>query len=944
MRSRAGQRLFALLILQRDACVSREWLSRTLWPDSSEPQALYNLRRNLTDLRRALGSEAHRILSPTPRTLQFDIRGATCDLAAFDAAIAGEQWEKAVRVYRGPLLEEDAAESIAARRAACEEALCTALERLAAQAAAGGDFPATAHWLSRLLTLDPYRETTVRTLMQTYSAMSENLLAVQTFRRFRLALHENQLGEPDAQTLTLYEAIPKSAGSGSGGSQHSPRLPALERRSAAPSLSRLPLLLNRLVGREAETERLVSMLTGDTRLVTLTGTGGVGKTRLGVCVADRVSGQFTDGAYFVDLAPFTEGTLVPQTVARALGVTSRTGAEWVSLLQQHLGTRSLLLLLDNCEQLTEGVACLAQALLRTCPDLKILATSRQALGVEGEVCCRVSPLSEHAATTLFMECAERVMALSPCLPDGATAQRIVRMIDCLPLAIEMAAAWTVALPASEIAARLSDGLLSVRNSSSGARPSRQQTLDKTLEWSCALLTEAERTLLGTLSVFRGGWTLPAAEAICRTNIETLAGLVEKSLAVFEEETGRYRMLEIIREYAQRRLQESGIQAEDFCRHTDYFLRLAEEAEKHLTGPQQADWLHRLEADHDNLRMALTRNANDASGLRLASALVPFWKLRGYLREGAEWLSRLLAANDNGIGTPARAKALYGAGTLAYDRGDFEIACASYQESLAIHQEHDNPLCTAHVLVNLGNVAYRQGEYGAARLRYEEGLTLYRRLEHASGIASALGSLGNIEDAEGNCPAARSLQEQSLALSRSLGDTRMTAYTLHNLANLAGREGDTERALVLYEESLAMKRILGDRRGIAALLNSLGSVAVEAGDYDCAGIRFTEAITLAQGIEDKLGMVTALDGLAWQAAACEAPLRAARLWGASERGHETLHMAYSSEERELYDGLIEAARRQTSPEAFAAAWTEGRALILEQAVREVLQGTQAIVLL
>ncbi|MCW3099996.1 MAG: hypothetical protein JWL77_5614 [Chthonomonadaceae bacterium] len=934
MRSRAGQRLFALLIIRREGCVSREWLSRTLWPDSSEKQSLYNLRRNLTDLRNTLGSEARRILSPTPRTLQFDVKEAVCDLVSFDAAIAGEQWEEAVRVYRAPLLQEDLAECIIAQRAVCEADFCTALDHLASDAVAGDDLPATAHWLSRLLTLDPYRETTVQTLMHTYSAMGENLLAVQTFRRFRLALHENQLGEPDAQTLTLYQAIPKSVGS--GGAQQRPRPTSLDRGVTAPSLNRLPLLLNRLVGREAETDRLVSMLTGDMRLVTLTGAGGVGKTRLGVYVADRIADQFKEGAYFVDLAPFMDGALVPQAVARALGVTSRTGVEWISLLQQHLGVRSLLLLLDNCEQLTEGVARLAQALLQTCPGVKILATSRQALGVEGEVCCRVSPLSEHAATTLFLECAERAMALSPSLPDGAIAQQIVRMIDCLPLAIEMAAAWTATLPASEIAARLSDGLLSVRNGSSRARPSRQQTLDKTLEWSYALLTEAERALLGALSVFRGGWTLPAAETICSTDIETLAGLVEKSLVVFEEDTGRYRMLETIREYAQRRLQESGVQAEKFCRHTDYFLHFAEEAEKHLTGPQQVDWLNRLESDHDNLRMTLTRNAHDESGLRLASALVQFWKLRGYLREGSEWLSRLLTVNDRAIRTPTRARALYGAGTLAYDMGDFEIASACYQESLAIHQEHDDPMNTAHVLVNLGNVAYRQGDYGTARLRYEEGLALYRRIGHSSGIASALGSLGNIEDAEGNYTAARSLQEQSLALSRSLGNTRMTAYTLHNLANMASREREPERALVLYEESLALKRTLGDRRGIAALLNSLGLVAAEAGDHDCAGIRFTEAIALAQGIEDKLGMVMALDGLAWRAAACEAPLRAARLWGASERGHEGLHMAYSPEERVLYDGLIEAARHQTSPEAFAFAWAGGHALTLEQAVREVMK--------
>ena len=932
MRSRAGPRLCALLLLQRDRCVSREWLSRTLWPDSSEAQALYNLRRNLTDLRAILGPEAHRILSPTPGTLQFDRQDADCDLTAFEAAIAGEQWEEAVQRYGGPLLPEDGSESIAAARSVCAAAFCTALERLASQAEKGSDWPTTVHWLSRLQALDPYRETTIRTLMQSYSAMGENLLAVQTYRSFRLALHENLLGEPDAQTQSLYQKIHQSVSSGV--SQHTRRPHPREGGITTSSSHRLPLLLNRLVGREAETERLVSMLEGDARLITLLGAGGVGKTRLGVYVADRIAHQFTDGAHFIDLAPFTEGALVPQTVARTLGVTSRTDVEWTSLLQQHLGARSLLLLLDNCEQLIDAVAHLAQALLQTCPDVKILATSHQALGVAGERCCRVSPLSEQAATTLFLECAERAMAWSPHLPDRATVQQIVRMIDCLPLAIEMAAAWTVTLPAAEIAARLSEGLLSVHHTASRTRPSRQQTLDRTLEWSYTLLTPPEQSLLDALSVFRGGWMLAAAETICSTSIETISGLVEKSLAVFEVDTGRYRLMETVREYAQRRLLESDQQAEVFCRHAAYFLHLAEEAAKHLTGPEQADWLNRLEADHDNLRIALTRYADGEKGLRMASAMVLFWKLRGYLREGSEWLSRLLTADKGEVRNPSRATALNGLGTLAYDMGDFAIASAAYQESLAIYQEQNNPTNTAPLLINIGNVAYRQGNYGMARLHYEEALTLYRGLEHASGIASALGSLGNIEDAEGSYAAARSFQEESLALSRRLGDARMTAYTLHNLANLAVREGDIGRARALHEESLAMKRTLGDRRGIAALLNSLGRIAAEAGDHDGAGRRFTEAITLAQEIEDKLGMVLALEGMAWQAAVRLAPLLAARLWGASERGREILHMAYSEEDRALYDGLIAAARLTTSAEAFAAAWAEGHAMLLEQAVREV----------
>lgn len=939
MRSRAGQRLVALLLLHRDRPVSREWLSHTLWPDSSETQALYNLRRNLTDLRDALGVEAYRIQSPTPRTLQFDVSSADCDLAAFDAAIAGGGWNEAVRLYRGPLLQEENEECIAAARAEYQETFCSALEHLATIAVDSGDFPSAVHALSRLLSLDPFREATVRRLMQAYGAMGESPLAVRTFRSFRLALHENGLGEPDAQTLALYQSLHQSVGAG-----NAPQNPRPDRLSQQPknvSSNRLPLPMNRLIGREGEINRLTTLLEQGARLVTLTGTGGVGKTRLAIYVADKVSRRFSDGAHFVDLAASEDEALVPQTVARVLGLTSHTGADWTSLLQQHCALKSLLLVLDNCEQSTDTVAGLALTLLQTCPGVTVLATSRQALGVTGERCCSLMPLSEAAATTLFMECTERALSWSAHPPEGATVQRIVRMIDCLPLAIEMAAAWTATLPVAEIAARLSDGLLSVRNSGSRTRPARQQTLDKTLEWSCALLNEAERALLGALSVFSGGWTLPACETICNADVETLVGLVDKSLVVFEENIDRYRLLETVREYARRRLQKCGVEEALFGCHADYFLHFAEEAEKHLTGSQQADWLNQLEAEHDNLRMALARSTNDENGLRIAGALAQFWKLRGYLREGSDWLARVLAANDAGARTATRARALQGAGTLAYDRSDYAIAEANYQKSLAIYRELGEAASTAQLLVNLGNVAYRQGDYLPARLRYEESLTLYRGLGRVLGIASALGSLGNIEDAVGNLAASHLLQEESLALSRSLSDTRMTAYTLHNLANLAVREGMLDRALVLYEESLAMKRTLGDRRGIAALLYNLGIVAAKEGVHESAARRFTEALTLAQEVDDKLGMLNALDGLAWQAAVRGETLRAVRLWGASASGQEALHVVYSQDERDLYDGLIKAARHKTPEKDFASAWAEGHAMLLEQAVREALESIESV---
>lgn len=723
----------------------------------------------------------------------------------------------------------------------------------------------------------------------------------------------------------------------------------------------LPRQMTRFIGREQEM-REVKRLLPKTPLLTLTGTGGTGKTRLALQVAADVLDAFPGGAWLVELASLSDPVLVPQAVASALGLREEPGRPLAQTLVDQLQSKRLLLVLDNCEHLTDACARLADTLLKACPGLTMLATSREPLGVSGEKPWRVPSLPqpdpdrlplgeknlaavilEYDACRLFLDRA--VLARSDFVLTRHNAPSIAAIchrLDGIPLAVELAAARVRALSVEQIAARLSDRFRLLTGGSRTAPP-RQQTLRALMDWSYDLLSDTEKTLLRRLSVFAGGWTLPAAEAVCGVGetLDFLTALVDKSLVVFEEQNGaaRYRLLETMRQYGRDKLQESGQSRACHTRHRDHFLQFAQEAHTKMNGSEGAQWLDTLEAEHDNLRAALEfclgEEGDVERGLDLAGSLAPFWKLRGHVREGAHWLTRALGKADAGP-TAARATALSGAGTMAYEQGDYQAARARYQESLYVQQERENPKGVAAALSNLGNVAYRQGDTQAARARYEESLAMSRGRGDRWGVASTLGNLGNVAHTEGDCARARVLHEESLALSRALGDQRMTAYTLHNLANVAQSEGDRARARRLYEESLAMKRALGDRGGVGRLLNSLGFFALQQGDYAAAQRFFTEALSLAKELDDRLGMVNVLDGLAWHAAASGQPERAARLWAASAAGRGVLPAPHSPEEHATYQPLIAAARQAATAPAWDAAWARGSALSLEQAAQFVLE--------
>jgi non-specific serine/threonine protein kinase len=684
------------------------------------------------------------------------------------------------------------------------------------------------------------------------------------------------------------------------------------------------------VGRERELAE-VRRLLAEHRLVTLTGTGGCGKTRLALQAVARPAGALPGGVLLVELAALGDPSLVPRAVAAALGVPEQPGRAPADVVVAALRPRQLLLLLDNCEHLAATCAALADAVLRACPGVRVLATSRQALGVAGELAWPVPSLRapeaaapatperllRYDAIRLFVERARLARPGYALTAANAPAvARVCRRLDGLPLALELAAARVRVLSAEQLAERLDDRF---RLLTGGGRlaPARHQTLRAAVDWSHALLSESARRLFARLSVFAGGFSLGAAEAVCAGDglergevLDRLTELVERSLVLAEGdgEVTHFRLLETLREYAHERLAASREAAGRRRRHASYFADLAEAAEPALRGaPDQAAWLDRLEREQDNLRAALQWScaaggaAAAGTGARLAGALARFWAVRGHVGEGRRWLEALLARGAR-VPPPVRAKALWAAGFLAGPhQGDAAAARPWLEAALALFRQTGDRWGCAEALRHLGGVLRQLGDPAGARARLEESLALYRGLGDRWGAAWALSYLGGVELGEADrrgaagAPAALARYAESAALLQELGDQRGTAWALSHLAHTVARDGELERAAALHAESIALFRGLGEQQGIAACLYGLAGVAGARGEHG-------RAARLC-GAGDALAAAAGTPGGA-------APFPA---------------------QRAVYERVQEAARAALGGAAFAAARAAGRALALDQAI-------------
>ncbi len=701
--------------------------------------------------------------------------------------------------------------------------------------------------------------------------------------------------------------------------------PAVD-RPAAPeggrSLGNLPLELSSFVGRGREISEVAALL-GEHRLLTLTGPGGSGKTRLALAMASGLTGRFEDGIWWVDLATISDPALVTQAVARTLNVREEPGLSLTETLARDLASAEMLLVLDNCEHLVDACARLAHGLLGACPGLRILTTSREALAVDGEMIWLVHPLSwpkrsdftageleGFESVRLFVERAcYRLPNFTLDSRNASSVAEICRRLEGMPLAIELAAARIGTLSAAQISERLGRSLKLLSGRERGV-PERQLTLRATLDWSFDLLDEKERWLFGRLSVFAGGCTLDAAEAVGAGEghdrnevLDLLSSLIEKSLILTGEQDGeiRYRLLETVRQYAREKLEESDEAEQARGRHAGHYLALAEEAGPELKGRRQVVWLTRLEREHANLRAAmrwLLQEGEIATAVRLSWALWLFWWYHGHQGEGRRYAEEILGSSDL-LPDDSLAKAIYVRAAVSYGLEDLDLTMRLCEESAALFRRTGDRSGLAVTLGVQGITALQQGDVERAKAIFEEGLELFRELGDKWGIVSTLAHLGIIPFSMGDHAQAVRYFEEALALSQDIGGRIPAAYiSLYNLALIAQSEGDHGRARELYIEGLKLAVEVGDRANVAYCLEGLAGLIGRHGE----------------------------------------PERAARLYGASEAALEAVGapLYVHAQDRALYESEIEALRSRLGEAAWKAAWNEGRTISSEQAIEDVLQ--------
>ncbi|HEV3205804.1 MAG TPA: protein kinase [Terriglobales bacterium] len=727
----------------------------------------------------------------------------------------------------------------------------------------------------------------------------------------------------------------------------------------------LPAQRTGFVGRQKEvTAARELLLREDVRLVTVTGPGGIGKTRLAVQVASDLVERFPGGIHFVPLSHVRDPDLIGAMIVQALGMREAGGKSTLEVLKENLQdslSAPTLILLDNFEHLA-GAAPTVAEFLAMGANLKILVTSRAALHVYGEHEFSVPPLalpdsqslpsiealSQYSAVALFVERARAAKPDFELTRENASAiAEICARLDGLPLAIELAAARIKVLSPTSMRARLA-GRLQLLTGGARDLPQRQQTLRAAIDWSYDLLNPSEQKLFRRLSVFAGGCTLEGVEAVCDTRsdldldlLDGMASMVGKSLLQqvdLAQGESRFVMLQTIREYALEKLQASGEEAQVKRAHAAYCLVLAEEGAAEQSGTEGTEWLERFKIEHDNFRAALewlTETRDSDWGLRLGSALFRFWEVAEYLAEGRGWLGKLLKLPGGVAPTKTRARVLFAAGVLAAEQGDYASADALLGESCDIARQLHDQQGAAVSLNALAVITRDRGDLTVARSLFEENLALWKELRDRKAEARSLSNLASVVKLQGDYARARLLYGEALSIFQALGDPIGVAWSMNYQGDVARDQGDSAAALTLYGQSLAMFRELGDPWGIAGTLADLGNLAREEKDYAAANSQYRESIKFFQELAHKRGIARLLECFACSAAAQLEAERSLRLAGTAAALRHNIGAPLTPAEQAKLEASLDPARQSLSNTAGTTAWLEGWAMPVEKVVEEVL---------
>jgi predicted ATPase/DNA-binding SARP family transcriptional activator len=937
--------LLAYLALEADRPHRREALAGLLWPELPDMAARPNLRQALANLREAIGDATATppFLLITRESIQFNpASDYGLDVAAFEALLTAceththrhrdrcrscaARMAQAISLYRGDFLGRFALIDSAPfeewqlqHREQLHQRALDVIVQLADHYERRGDGERARRYAQRQIELDPWREEAHRQLMRLLARGGQRSAALAQYETCRRVLARDLGVEPAVETTTLYERLRDGDLRIENAELSKPSTQKGFSLLTAHSslLHNFPAQTTALIGREAELAELGALLENPAhRLITIVGPGGIGKTRLALAAAAEQAEAFANGATFVPLQAISEVAFVAPAILGALGVTLQGQRDPREQLLDELCAKELLLVLDNVEQLlaldhgdTEGLADLLAAILSRAPGVTLLITSRERLALPGEWLFQLPGLSypagepsdaieDYSSVRLFLQRARQVRRQFALAEGEADAVlRICRLVEGLPLAIELAAAALRLRSCTTIAAAI-EASLSTLATGLRAIPERHRSIWATFEHSWRLLTDTEHQVLARLSVFRGGFVEDAAVQVAQASPQLLAALLDKSLLRWDG-VGRYDIHELVRQYASEKLKERGEAGGTTYQHATYFLAWAEAAESEFHwGPIQALQFDQLAAEYDNLRAVLAWSCTDegdvAIGLRVVGALPEFWMARGpFSGEGRAWFARVLerCRNDDPSLTEARAKALLGFGQLEWTRGEYVRANELLEQSLALYRKLENRAGEAYILLYLGRTAVALVDYARAIILEEQGLALFRDLEDQKGMLWAFLSLGDVALGQDDIPRATLYFQEAYLLSRHLGDNIAHAWALYNLGYIAIDQGDETAAYLSFMESLALFQDMGGNTEMAMCLVGIATLARVQG-------RMTRAAQLS-GV-------------------------AATVLNSGVREVEPLDQAH-------YDSVVATARAHLDETAFAAAWAAGQAMTLEQAI-------------